>query len=405
LSNLATAKLGDIVDVTDFVANGSFESLRLNVTYSQVPEFAVLVRLVDHNRSWAGPFTYVNRGSYDFLKKSSLVAGDVVIANVGANAGTVFRVPELGYPMTLGPNAVLCRPRDLGNFDSNYMYYFLSGETGQSLIDSIIGGSAQPKFNKTGLRQLMLPVPPISQQRAVADVLVALDDKIAANTKLAETAGRMATTLFDLAASSPTTDRPLAEVVSTQYGLTTSAHLEPGPKFLRVTDINKQPWITWSTTPNCTVSGSDLVKYRVQEGDILVARMADPGKAAYVDSGDPEAVFASYLVRLKALDPSQSLYIYYFLRSATYQAYAEGAMQGSVQMNMNAKVIVGTAIKLPLASTILAFNEKVGPLRQLIQTTLKENFNLAKTRDTLLPQLMSGKLRVRDVEKVAEGTL
>jgi type I restriction enzyme S subunit len=332
-------------------------------------------------------------------------AGDILLTTKGT-VGRVAVMPLVNEPVVYSPQICFFRVLNHEAINSSFLkFWFSSPEFLAQASDRMNNTDMAAYINLADIRSLKLSLPSTSSQKAIAEVLGALDDKIAANTKLAETAGRMATTLFDLAASSPTSDRPLAEVVSTQYGLTTSAHLEPGPKFLRVTDINKQPWITWSTTPNCTVSGSDLVKYRVQEGDILVARMADPGKAAYVDSGDPEAVFASYLVRLKALDPSQSLYIYYFLRSATYQAYAEGAMQGSVQMNMNAKVIVGTAIKLPLASTILAFNEKVGPLRQLIQTTLKENFNLAKTRDTLLPQLMSGKLRVRDVEKVAEGTL
>jgi type I restriction enzyme S subunit len=66
------ARISDVADVTDYVANGSFESLRRNVTYRSEPDYAVLVRLVDHNAGWNGDFVYVDKGSYDFLRKSAL---------------------------------------------------------------------------------------------------------------------------------------------------------------------------------------------------------------------------------------------------------------------------------------------------------------------------------------------
>jgi len=151
------------------------------------------------------------------------------------------------------------------------------------------------------------------------------------------------------------------------------------------------------------VDTADLIKYRVEAGDILVARMADPGKAAFIDEGDPVAVFASYLVRLRAIESLQALYIYYFLRSSKYLEYADGAMQGSVQMNMNAKVIVATDIPIPPLAVVAEFSSTASVLRKSIQTALQENQTLAATRDALLPQLMSGKLRVRDAQKAVEA--
>jgi type I restriction enzyme S subunit len=334
-------------------------------------------------------------GPIGFTDVAQVESPGVIIGRKGAYRGVRFsEVPfwviDTAYYLAVGDDVI-----------PKWAYYSLQ----LADINGLDSVSAIPSTTREGFYSLDVLVPPLRDQIAIAEVLGALDDKIAANTNLAETAAASATALFNLAASSPASTRPLAEVVATQYGLTTSAHSDPGPKFLRVTDINKQPWITWNTTPNCSISDSDLVKYRVREGDILVARMADPGKAAYVDAGDPEAVFASYLVRLTANEKTQSLFIYYFLRSDSYLAYAEGAMQGSVQMNMNAKVIVGTEIPLPAASTILAFNDNVRPLRQLIQATLQENRGLVAMRDTLLPQLMSGKLRVKDAEKTVEAVI
>lgn len=196
MSEWRTARVGDVAMITDYVANGSFESLRNNVTYRSAPDYAVLVRLVDHNAGWNGNFVYVDRASYEFLRKSSLVAADIVIANVGANAGTVFRVPDLGIPMTLGPNAVLCRPKDESVLQRDFFYYFLISPEGQNSLESIIAGSAQPKFNKTDFRSLGVPVPSLSKQRAVASILCGLDDKIDLNRRMNETLEAMARAIF-----------------------------------------------------------------------------------------------------------------------------------------------------------------------------------------------------------------
>ena len=260
-------------------------------------------------------------------------------------------------------------------------------------------------LNQKVLERVPLSVPDFHEQRAIAEVLGALDDKIAANTKLAAKLAEMATAQFDWASKNAEDIHPLSDLVSTQYGLTTSAHNGEGPRFLRVTDINKKPWVEWQSTPNCTVTGSEWDKYKVAAGDILVARMADPGKAALIDDGDPGAVFASYLVRLKPLDRQQAFYIYYYLRSDVYQNYANGVSSGSVQKNMNAKVIVNTDIPLPPARVLSTFNETVANLRKNIQSVLSESQSLAATRDALLPQLMSGKLRVKDAEALVSAAV
>lgn len=140
----------DVV-VTDFVANGSFASLAQNVTYKQDSDYAKLIRLTDYNRNFLGDFVYVDENAYNFLKKSKLSAGDIIISNVGAYAGTTFKCPDLDHAMTLGPNSIVLK----SNFN-NYFYLLFTSRIGKHLLSSIISGSAQPKFNKTAFRNLEL---------------------------------------------------------------------------------------------------------------------------------------------------------------------------------------------------------------------------------------------------------
>lgn len=104
--------------------------------------------------------------------------------------------------------------------------------------------------------------------------------------------------------------------------------------------------------PGREMSNSELEKYRVRSGDILVARMADPGNVAFIDGDEPDAVFASYLVRLRSVKDDLSLFLYYFLRYPEYQEYASSVTSGSVQKNMNARVIVGTQVAVPSESIL-----------------------------------------------------
>jgi len=148
-------RMGNVAVVTDYVANGSFASLKENVTLLDEPGYALYVRTTDYNSGFKGDFRYVSKASYDFLSKSSLEGNEVIISNVG-DVGTVFRPPAwLGMPMTLGSNAVALKAPEI----SKYLYFHFSSEKGQNAIQSIVTGSAQLKFNKTNFRDLKILIP------------------------------------------------------------------------------------------------------------------------------------------------------------------------------------------------------------------------------------------------------
>ena len=166
--------------VTDYVANGSFASLAANVSYKDDKDVAVLIRLVDYNNNFQGNFVYIDDHAYNFLSKSKLYGGEIIISNVGANVGTVFRCPTLPYKMSLAPNSIMVK----FNENNDFYFHWLKSRNGQQMIKSIVTGSAQPKFNKTNFRQMLVPVPPIEEQNRIAAILNAIDDKINKNRQI-----------------------------------------------------------------------------------------------------------------------------------------------------------------------------------------------------------------------------
>lgn len=151
--------------ITDYVANGSFASLRENVDYLDEEDYAILVRLIDNSNNFNGPFVYINEDSYNFLSKTKLKEGDIVLANIGATLGTIFKVPNLDKPMSLGPNVLLIRFKN--NINGDYFLNLIDSKIGKCFIDSITTQTTQPKFNKTELRKLRILHPPLKEQEQI----------------------------------------------------------------------------------------------------------------------------------------------------------------------------------------------------------------------------------------------
>ena len=154
--DFSVVKIGNLpMLVTDYVANGSFASLKENVTLYQEPNYAYFIRNTDLKSGSFG--VYVDRHSYEFLSKSTLYGGEIIISNVG-DVGSVFLCPKLDLPMTLGNNIIMLRPQE----DSlrYYLYIWFKHLQGQALIQGIKGGSAQPKFNKTDFKNTSVLLPP-----------------------------------------------------------------------------------------------------------------------------------------------------------------------------------------------------------------------------------------------------
>ncbi|UWX96795.1 restriction endonuclease subunit S [Arthrobacter zhaoxinii] len=406
MAELTYHRLRDVVDVSDFVANGSFESLRNNVTTSTTPGFAVLVRLVDYNAGWTGPFSYVDESSYKFLKKSRLIPGDVIISNVGANAGTVFRVPDLGMPTTLGPNAVVCRPIDPDVLRQDFFYYLMSSPVGQDLLESIISGSAQPKFNKTALRQIRLSIPSSAEQRAIAEVLGALDDKIAANTKLTEMLTHSLSASYQKVVGSPEELVPFSDLVTVTKGVSY--------KSVDLTESSTALVTLKSFDRNGGYSARGLKEYSgphkpqqvIRPGDLVVAQTdltqaaEVVGRAVRVPASSRHSTLVASLdlaiVRPAGDEPEE--FLLGTMLQGRFRTHCQSLTSGTTVLHLKSDAIQSFMAPLVSREIQLRYAALARPMLHLGDSITAENETLAATRDALLPQLMSGKLRVKDIE-------
>jgi type I restriction enzyme S subunit len=125
-----------------------------------------------------------------------------------------------------------------------------------------------------------------------------------------------------------------------QYGFTASAvNQSVGPKFLRITDIQNGQ-VNWDTVPYCEIDNELLRKYRLEPGDLLFARIgATTGKSLLIREC-PEAIFASYLIRVR-VDSSRVLpeFLFYFTQGDLYWSQVDAAKGGRLKQGINIPVL------------------------------------------------------------------
>jgi len=265
---------------------------------------------------------------------------------------------------------------------------------------------------------LLLPSLPI--QHKIAAILSANDDLIENNTHRIVILAEMAQSIYqewfvrfrypghekDKMVESELGMTPerwtvvkLSQLVTTQYGYTESAsEAAVGPKFLRGMDINKTSYIQWDSVPYCTINDADYRKYKISPGDILIIRMADPGKLGIIEK-EIDAVFASYLIRIQIKSASvTSYYLFYFLSSERYQNYIAGASTGTTRKSASAGVITDINLLLPSQSIMESFETNISLCRKMLNNLLDRNAKLRHTRDLLLPKLISGEIDVEALD-------
>lgn len=154
--------------VTDFVASGSFKSLRENVNYYKNPNYALMVKTQDFQNNFTDDLTYTDEHGYNFLSNSNLYGGELILSNVGS-VGKVYIVPHLKLKMTLAPNTIMVR-----FFDEKvnlYLYYLMQSKFGYTCLKNITSATAIQKFNKTDFKNILIPVPPKNEQLKIIEYL------------------------------------------------------------------------------------------------------------------------------------------------------------------------------------------------------------------------------------------
>ncbi len=398
---------------------------------------------------------YNNTFITDQLDFMAATATDREVARCGLARGDVIitkdseKHDDIGVPalvrhdivnLVCGYHLAILRPRP-AQVVGDYLIYALSAPQVQHQFHAYANGVTRFGLRKGDIGLVEVPLPPLPEQRAIAHVLGTLDDKIELNRRMNETLEKMARALFkswfvdfdpvraklegrdtglpqDIADLFPDrlVDSKIGEIPDGWEVARLRELMEVNPK-RRLRRGQIAPYLPMKKMPTQghvpdTVSvrpfGSGM---RFANGDTLIARITpclENGKAAYVDFlRDDEVGWGSteYIV-LKPRPPLPDQFSYCLARSAALREFAIQNMSGtSGRQRVPATAMKGFLMVAPPVRLARQFGEVAGLLFERASGAGRESRTLAALRDTLLPSIISGELRLEDAARIIGTTV
>ena len=143
--------------LTDFHANGSYESIASVFKLLDTPDYAYMVRTTDlEKRDYIHDVKYVSERTYHFLEKSKVYGGEVIINKIGS-PGRAFLMPDLHKPVSLGMNQFMLRMKKDGKINNALLYIFLNSDLGKLLIERKINGTVPLTIDKEAIKSIYIP--------------------------------------------------------------------------------------------------------------------------------------------------------------------------------------------------------------------------------------------------------
>lgn len=306
-----------------------------------------------------------------------------------------------------------------------YLYYLLLFEKERILLSA--NGSVFRNLKTDILKNHIVKIPPLNEQKAIANILSSLDDKIELNNQMNETLEEMAQALFKrwfVDFEFPNEEgkpykssggemveselgmipkgwniKLVSEVVDVKdgthaspkkvnegYPLITSKHIN-GDR-LRIEEAN-------------LISETDYVEVnkrsKVDTGDILISMIGTVGVLYYVHDLDVKFAIKNLGLFKTSKNVEMQQYIYLYLKQTSMKNYIECRLAGTTQKYISLTELRKIPLLLPTCDLLHAFKEKVEPLLKMKQENINQNQSLVNLRSTLLPKLMSGEIRVSDL--------
>lgn len=307
---------------------------------------------------------------------------------------------EIGFGST---EYIVFRAID-GVSNADYLYYLIcSPMVRNPAIKSMVGSSGRQRVQIDVVGNLLIEIPPLSEQKKIGRLLKLIDDKIELNNKINNNLLEQALTLYETQFAKLDKNGCIGDYCSIKSGFAfkSSWWTENGVKVIKIGSINQDNL----NLAECSYVGVDKIDkakdFNVGAGDLLIAMTgATIGKFAMVPYCTETLLVNQRVGKFFLGDkPVERLpFIYCTLKQPDVYYEIVNRGQGSAQPNISAADIMSIPCVIPTADVINTFNDTVQPLFDLIISNQQENQHLSELRDILLPKLMSGELDVSDID-------
>jgi len=355
-------------------------------------------------------YIFLDPKIFEELKKSEALPEDIIITARGTIGQTGIIPKNSKYPKyVLSANQLRFRI-DKSKADPLFVYYQISSKTMTQQMKNLSVNVGVPNFNLTTARSLELFIPEdINEQKRIADILSAFDEKIELNNKINQILEEMAQAIFkEWFVKFRFPDWQKVKFVNSELGkipegwrvgdLYELIEFEGGSQPPKEEHIyEKRPGYIrfiqnrdYTSDAHITYIEESKRNKICDEYDIMMDKYGEAGKVRFGLAG-------AYNVALAKITPKPPLmreYLRWFLKQPEIQQLIEGSAVASTRSSVNKLVFKNLKILLPPKRLMEKF-EEIG--RLYIENYLKikaENQKLSTLRDLLLPKLMSGEIRV-----------
>lgn len=331
--------------------------------------------------------TYVTSDFHLKNKKSQLLRGDILVARHGDNGKACMF--KNNFPANC-LNVVILRP-DAKKVNPLFFLYQFNSPASREIISQHSTGSVQDVVNTKSIAKLNFNLPPFKIQQAIAEVLSSLDDKIDLLHRNNKTLEEMAETLFrqwfveGIPSNTPETN--IYEYVKIEYGFPFSSkkfnEKSEGTQLIRIRDISKGFSNTYTTELANEI-------YIINQGDLLVGM---DGEFRIHIWGGSKAWLNQRVCRVKPLEGTPPLWAYFMMKP--HLNFYEQTKGGTTVIHIGKSDFDEIRIPIPQRATLDKYNTIVQPLFMKILSNYSAITHCTALRNTLLPKLMSGQVRVK----------
>ncbi len=383
-------KLGEVVDI-----GSSKRIFYKEYTNTGVPFYRSKEIIEKHHRKEISTDLYITEKKYNEIKNKFGVPHDkdILLTSVGT-LGIPYIVRNNEKFYFKDGNLTWFRNYDKNNLFYKFLYYWLLSPIGHNqLLNSVIG-STQPALTIRGLKQIEILLPPIPIQKAIAEVLGSLDDKIDLLVRENKTLEQMAGTLFRQwfieEAKDDWEEKPLKSIYRFEKGF------EPGSKsYSEEKTGNAIRFIRVGDMPNSNANiyiNRNLAVKTCKESDLLVSFDGTVGRVIFGIQG----AYSSGIRKIYSDNPIyDNLGLKYLIfTSKDIQDLMKSHATGTVILHASSSIEYLT-FNFPTDDKIEEFDKVVSPIFDKILENKRQIRTLENLRDTLLPKLMSGEVRVK----------
>jgi type I restriction enzyme S subunit len=379
--------------------------------------------------NWDGTFKldnikYIPDEYFRSMKRGIIEKNDILLVKDGVTIGKLALAEKLPFKeAAVNEHVFLLKIKD--DISKNYLFQYLISPPAQHQIRGVMSGSAQPGINSSIVDSVTVPVPPLVEQRGIAEVLGTIDEAIGRTDAVIEKAEELKRGLIQrlLTRGIGHTEFKQTELGEIPFNWKISSLKEvtqehkqgyytnknynsEGVKLIRITDL-ENPQINWNNMPKLQVDEKTYNQFKVDYNDFLFARSGAIGRYGIVKEGE-KAIFGSYIIRFK-FNQEKILndYFGYLYQTSNTLNQIQGKKHGSTNININAEDIKSIKIILPN----LEEQKRIVSILSKIDFKIKSEYNnknlIINMKNGLMQILLSGKnrveLRENGLHRISDG--